>query len=356
MGDQRILKVLLNGMLAIILIGGAGFWFARKSSDSAQPVLRICAWSNYLPQNVLDQFQKQTGIRVELSFVSSNEELFAKLKAGATGFDIIRPSDYMSRQMIRLGMLRELDHGQLKNLGNLMEDVRSPAWDPGLKYTVPFSWGTTGLVINTTMVPLAPGEIPGWGMLFESPDPKRTSLLDDMREVFSAMLIWKGSTPNERNSQKLEDALTGLRNIRENILMFTSEPRQYLARSELNISHAYSMDALQASEVKPEFKYFIPREGAVRWADNFAIPTSAKHVSEAYRFIDFILDAKVASELALKGHFSTQNQPAWELLPETEKNNQVLYPDQATKARLYYLEDLGESLVIMNRMWAELKI
>ena len=356
MGDQRILKVLLNGLIAVIMIGTAGFWLARKSDDSTTPVLRICAWSNYLPQEVLNEFQKQTGIRVELSFISSNEELFAKLKAGATGFDIIQPSDYMSRQMIRLGMLHEIDHLQLKNFGNLMADVRSPSWDPGLKFTVPFSWGTTGLVINTSKVALPPGEIPGWGMLFESPDPKHTSLLDDMREVFSAMLIWKGSTPNERNPQKLEDALAGLHNVRKNILMFTSEPRQYLARSELNISHAYSMDALQASEVKPEFKYFIPREGAVRWADNFAIPNSAKHIAEAYRFLDFILDAKVASDLALKGHFSTPNQSAWELLPDAEKNNPALYPDQATMARLYYLEDLGDSLVIMNRMWAELKI
>lgn len=356
MGDQRFLKVFLNSLLAVLLVGGVSFWFAIKSSNSTQPVLRICAWSNYLPQDILDEFQKQTGIRVELSFVSSNEELFAKLKAGATGFDIIQPSDYTSRQLIRLGMLKELDRSQLKNLGNLMEEVRSPAWDPGLKYTVPFSWGTTGLVINTAKVPLAIGQIPGWAMLFESPDPKHTSLLDDMREVFSAMLIWKGSTPNERNHQKFEDALVGLRGIRENILMFTSEPRQYLARSELNISHAYSMDALQAAEVKPEFKFFIPREGAVRWADNFAIPASAKNVAEAYRFLDFTLEAKVARDLALKGHYSTPNEAAWRLLPKSEQNNLALYPDKATKARLYFLEDLGDSLVVMNRMWAELKI
>ncbi|NDE15672.1 spermidine/putrescine ABC transporter substrate-binding protein [bacterium] len=359
MGDQRILKTVLTVIkagVAIGLIGAIGYRFANRNSENAKPVLRVCAWSNYLPDEVLEEFQSRTGIKVELSLVSSNEELFAKLKAGATGFDVIQPSDYMSRQMIRLGMLREIDHAQLKNLGNLADDSRNPVWDPDLKYTIPFSWGTTGLVINTNKISLAPGEIPGWGMLFETPDPKHTSLLDDMREVFSAMLIWKGLTPNVRDSLQLAGAQDNLRKIREKILMFTSEPRQYLARSELNIAHAYSMDAIQASEIRPEFKFFIPREGAVRWADNFAIPISARHVAEAYQFLDFTLDARIASQLALKGRFSTPNQAAWQLLPDSERTNPVLYPPKETLARLHYLEDLGDALVVMNRMWAELKI
>ena len=328
MGDQRILKQFFNVLFAVALMGGIGFWLARKSTEKSAPVLRICAWSNYLPEEVLADFHKQTGIRVELSFISSNEELFAKLRAGATGFDLIQPSDYMSRQMIRLGMLRELDHSRLGNLTNLMPEARNAAWDPGLKYTVPFSWGTTGLVVNAAKVSLAelasssasslpPGEgrqAPGWELLFESPDPHHTSLLDDMREVFSAMLIWKGTSPNldakhtiadaSNSLQILETARGGLQTVREKILMFTSEPRQYLVRSELNIAHAYSMDALQAGAEKPDFHYFIPRQGAVRWADNFAIPASARHLDEAYRFLDFILEAKVASHLALRGRFS----------------------------------------------------
>ena len=380
MGDQRILKQFFNVLFAVALMGGIGFWLARKSTEKSAPVLRICAWSNYLPEEVLADFHKQTGIRVELSFISSNEELFAKLRAGATGFDLIQPSDYMSRQMIRLGMLRELDHSRLGNLTNLMPEARNAAWDPGLKYTVPFSWGTTGLVVNAAKVSLAelasssasslpPGEgrqAPGWELLFESPDPHHTSLLDDMREVFSAMLIWKGTSPNldakhtiadaSNSLQILETARGGLQTVREKILMFTSEPRQYLVRSELNIAHAYSMDALQAGAEKPDFHYFIPRQGAVRWADNFAIPASARHLDEAYRFLDFILEAKVASHLALRGRFSTQNQKAWDLLPDSEKNNPALYPDPATLARLHYLEDLGDALPVMNRMWAELKI
>lgn len=359
MGDQRILKNfhrVLKACLALALIAGVGYWLARRTGEKGKPVLRVCAWSNYLPDEILEEFRARTGIKVELSLVSSNEELFAKLKAGATGFDVIQPSDYMSRQMIRLGMLREIDHAQLKNLGNLMEESRNPAWDPELKYTIPFSWGTTGLVINTNKVDIAPGEAPGWAMLFESPDPKHTSLLDDMREVFSAMLIWKGLTPNVRDSQQLGSAQEKLRDIREKILMFTSEPRQYLARSELNVAHAYSMDAMQASDIRPEFKYFIPREGAVRWADNFAIPAPAKHLAEAYQFLDFVLDSKVASQLALKGRFSTTNRAAWEMLPESERTNPALYPDKETMGRLHYLEDLGDALVVMNRMWAELKI
>jgi spermidine/putrescine transport system substrate-binding protein len=355
MGDQRILKTILNAALAFGLMAGGGYLMVRKKTD-APVVLRVCTWSNYLTPEAVSGFEAQTGIKVELSFISSNEELFAKLRAGATGFDIIQPSDYMTRQMVRLGMLRELDHARLMNLGNLSLDARNPSYDPGLKHVLPFSWGTTGLVINTKKVNIPAGEQPGWGLLFESPDPHHTSLLDDMREVFAAMLIWKGFSPNSGDHGQLSAAKDTIRSIREKILMFTSEPRQYLSRDELHISHSYSMDALQVAAARGDFRYFIPHEGAVRWTDNFAIPSTAKHVAEAHRFLDYLLDGKVAAELATAGRFSTVNDAAKNWLPAEDRANPALYPDKETLGRLHYLEDIGDSLAVMNRMWAELKI
>lgn len=356
MDDERIVKPRLKLVGTVGVIVMAAIFLSRVAGSPKQPVLRVCAWSNYLTEEMLEDFEKQTGTRVDVSVFSSNEELFAKLRAGATGYDVIQPSDYMSRRLILLGMLKELDHLQLPNLKNLDPDARDPSWDPGLKFTVPFSQGTTGLVINTAKVPISDGAQPGWDLLFNSPDPRHTSLLDDMREVFSAMLIWRGQSPNAKDDTSLESALDALKNVRDNILMFTSEPRQYLTRSEIIIAHAFSTDAFQAIMVRPEFKYFIPREGAVQWADNFAIPTTASNVADAYRFLNFILDANVASALAHEGAFSTPNAAARALLPEAERNNRALYPDAATKARLHYLEDLGPSLVTMHRMWSELKI
>lgn len=356
MDDERIVRpwvktAVIAGIAAVaVVIFRSVAWSPRK------PVLRVCAWSNYLTDEVLADFERQTDTRVEVSVFSSNEELFAKLRAGATGYDIIQPSDYMSRRMIQLGMLQPLDHDKLPNLKNLESDAKNPSWDPGLKFTVPFSQGTTGLVINTAAVKIPEGTLPGWDLLFNSPDPRHTSLLDDMREVFSAMLIWRGHSPNTLDSDQIGHARDALRLVREKILLFTSEPRQYLTRSEITIAHAYSTDAFQAMSIRPEFNYFIPREGAIQWADNFAIPESARNVPDAYRFLNFILDAGVASQLAHEGAFSTPNAAAKALLPESERNNSALYPDAETKARLHHLEELGASLTVMNRMWAELKI
>jgi spermidine/putrescine transport system substrate-binding protein len=241
-------------------------------------------------------------------------------------------------------------------LTNLSKDARNPDYDPGLKHVVPFSWGTTGLVVNTRQVNITAGETPGWSVVFDSPDPRHTSLLDDMREVFAAMLIWKGMTPNSFPQSELHGAVEALRSIKDRILMFTSEPRQFLSRGELSISQAFSMDALQVSDSHPEFKYFIPKEGAVRWADNFAIPVTATHITEAYRFLDYLLDGRVAAELATAGRFSTVNDAAKALLPAKDLANPALYPDKATLDRLHYLEDIGDSMAVMNRLWAELKI
>src|SRR5690242_16888954 len=172
---QRIIFALV--VLATIM----GALYFLRSEESSRNTLHVCTWSNYFPDNLLDEFSRQTVVPVELSYVSSNEELSAKLKAGATGFDVILPSDYMVRQMSALNMLRGLDHAAIPNLSYLEPFYQDLPYDEGNRVSIPFTWGTTGIAINTDKVKI-PTERVSWDVLFNSPDPRRTSLLDDMRE------------------------------------------------------------------------------------------------------------------------------------------------------------------------------
>ena len=185
MGTQRIVSLFLA---LVCIIGGIIF---LRSKVSQTNTLRVCTWSNYFPDKSLEEFTAKTGIRVELTYISSNEELFAKLKAGATGFDIIQPSDYITRRLIALSMLAPLEPRLLTNLHHIDPYFFKLSYDPNLKYSVPFTFGTTGIAVNTSKVPVDTQDI-SWSFLFDSKDPKHTSLLDDMREVFAAVLFLKG--------------------------------------------------------------------------------------------------------------------------------------------------------------------
>ncbi len=343
----------IASLAAIVTVMGVAFTFLR-SPRSTTPVLRVYTWSNYLPEEVLKKFTDRTGIKVELSYLSSNEEMFAKLRAGAAGFDVIQPSDYMMRQMIRLKMLRPLDKDKLPNLIHLDPAYRTVSYDPGQVYSVPFTWGTTGIAVNTDKVKVPEGKV-SWKLLLESPDPKHTSLLDDMREVFGAVLTTQGDSINTKDPKALNLARAKISTLKNSILMFNSEPKALLLKGELNIAHIFSCDGAQASAANPKIKYFIPVEGGTLWTDNFAIPTTAQHVNEAHQFIDFILDPQVTVEIVSDKKLATPNLSARRLLNDLEQKDRSVYPDPQDLIRMKFLEDLGETLEVVSRMWTELK-
>lgn len=345
---QRILGLVV---LLGIVVGGI-FYFQKRAQTG--DVLHICTWSNYFPEGILEEFTAKTGVKIQLSYISSNEELFAKLKAGATGFDIIQPSDYMVRQLSALQMLSPLDHGTLTNLQHLEEYYTKVSYDPGNKHSVPFTWGTTGIAVNTKKVAV-PKEGVSWKLLTDSPDAKHTSLLDDMREVFGLFLIADGVSPNTKNPEALAAAKGKIQKTKEKVLMFSGEPKPLLLRDELYIAHMYSVDAIQAHIEKPEIEYFIPQEGGVIWTDNFAIPKTAVHNKEAHLFINYFLDPDNALKIVTTNHLPTPNKTAKARLPQEVLQNRNLYPSEDVLKRLHFLEDLGDTLTTVNEMWTELK-
>jgi len=349
MGTQRIL-------VAIVLIGvvGGGFLLLRGNSKSATAKLHISTWSNYYPEDLIEEFTDKTGIKVELSYISSNEELFSKLRAGATGYDIIQPSDYMVRQMAKLGMLAELDHTQLPHLSHLDPFFAKPSYDPTLKHSVPFTWGTTGITVNTEKIKVSENDL-SWRLLIDSPDPRHTSLLDDMREVFASVFFLQGISPNTTDLNAMKAAIQTLTILKPKLLTFSGEPRPLVMGREVYIAHSYSTDGVQMAVDDPKLKFFIPKEGAIVWTDNFAIPSTSREPALAHRFIDYFLDPENALKISTQNLLATPNATVKEALPETLRNNPNIYPSPETMKKLHWLEDIGDNLRKMNELWTKLK-
>ena len=348
MGAKKI------GIAGLVVLGiSLGIYFLKRGEVSDN-TLHIYTWSNYFPEGVIQDFTKRTGIKIEFSYMSSNEELMAKLRAGATGYDLIQPSDYMVRKMIALSMLLPLEHSQLTNLSNLDATYASPPYDPGQRYAVPFTWGTTGIAINTAKITI-PEEGVGWKMLVDSPDPKHTSVLDDMREVFALVLKFKGQSINATEPDVLETAKGDIAGLKSKILLFAAEPKPLLQKEEISIAHIYSCDGAQAQKENSKIRYFIPKEGGTLWTDNLAIPSSTRKRKEAHTFINYILEPDVAVSIVREKSLATPNRVARLKLSPEEQQDPVIYPPKEILEKMQYLEEIGPTLDVVSRMWTELK-
>lgn len=346
----------MNRLVALVLVlaGLVGGLVFVRNHETPTKVLRVVTWSGYFSEPILAGFTKKTGLKVELSYISSNEELFSKLKAGAAGYDIIMPSDYMVEQMARLSMLEPLNKEWLPHFSQLEDYYLNLPYDPGLKFTVPFVRGNTGILVNTELVKLPPGEV-GWDLLFHSPDPKHTSLLDDMREVNSAMLFKKGKSPNTEDKVLLKEIAGDILAAKNQVALFSSEPLPLVLRGDITIAHAFSTHAIQAAQANPKMKYFLPKEGNTVWTDNFAILHGNPKSKEAHVFIDYFLDPENALAVVLDNHLNTPNRGARAKLPLSDQKNETLYPTPAELSRMQFLRALSDGLMIMNQLWTEIK-
>jgi spermidine/putrescine transport system substrate-binding protein len=362
--NQRIAVFSRPHLLPVLLSVSLLFCACTKKSDApsstqaatagGSKVVNLAIWSNYVAQDLLNDFEKRTGIRVQISSYSSNEELLAKLQAGASGYDVVVPSDYMVFVMAKLGLARELDRTQIPNSRSLDPKYLKRSFDPENKYSVPYNWGTTGIAVNRS---LYKGEIKGWKDLFNNPDlAGKYSMLDDVRETLGAALKSLGYSLNTKNPEELGKAKDLLLKTRSRVKSYTSEPRVPLSSGELAVAHAFSTDALQAGRATVgKVEFVIPEEGCTLWLDNFVIPASAPHVKEAYAFIDFLLDAKNATTTAQNVLVAPVNKEAIPLLPPVLQQNKSLFPPESALAKCEMLEDPGEGLAVWDRLWTEVK-
>lgn len=327
---------------------------AACTSKPSQRVVNLASWSNYSSPEMLAKFEQRTGIRVQVSNYSSNEELLAKLQAGASGYDVAIPSDYMVFVMSKLGLLTELDRTKIPRAKGLEAKYLGKPYDPKNLYSLPYSWGTTGIAVNRT---LYSGQIRGWKDVIGNPQlAGKYTLLDDVRETMGAALKATGSSLNSVDPKQLDRAKALLIQARKQIKGFTSEPTMPLVQGETAIAHAYLSDSLQARKrTGGKVDYVIPEEGCTLWIDSLVIPQGAQHIEEAHAFIDFMFEAETGAQTVQSVLVASTNGGVFKLLPSELSQNKALYPDAARTAKCEMMQDLGTGLELWDRIWTEVK-
>jgi spermidine/putrescine transport system substrate-binding protein len=303
---------------------------------------------------MLEEFTRKTGIKVNESNYSSNEELLAKLQAGATGFDLAVPSDYMVSVMAKLALVQELDKSQIPNAANLDPKFLGKSYDPENKVSLPYGWAITGFAVNRS---LYDGPAASWGDLLQNDKVKgRVSLLDDVREALATALKLQGFSLNTTNPDELARAKALLAAAKKNIKAFNSTPADLLTAGEVLIAQMYSTEALVAArDSGKKIEFVIPKEGATVAIDNLVLLKGAPHPRAAYALMNFFYEKAVNADLVTRMFAGPVVAGVRDVLPPAVRDNKSLFPSEEELARCEMMEDLGAFTSQYDRAWSEIK-
>jgi spermidine/putrescine transport system substrate-binding protein len=315
-------------------------------------VLNFYNWTDYIDDKAIPNFQKQTGIKVTYDNYSSNDELFAKMSTGSTGFDLIVPTDAFVVKMKHADLLEPLDLSQIPNVKNLDERFRNADYDPGNQYSIPWQWGTTGIGYDKTKVT---DPVTDWDA-FNIPAVKgKSSYLDEARDAFALALFAMGKDPNTLNTDDLDAARDYLIDLKKKVKSITSDYQEPLKSGELLMAHAYSGDVFQIQVDNDNVEYVIPKSGAFSWVDSMAIPKGAKHPRNAMAFMNYILEPKVGAALTNFVSYGSPNKAAEPYIDKSITSNPLIYPPADMLAKLPFQKDLGEDELEYSDRWTQVK-
>ena len=340
-------KRLLIILFLLILCTGCA-----HSKDKRQ--LNVLNWSSYIPSQVILDFEKETGIRVNYGTYSSNEELLAKVSVAKEGtYDLVFPSDYMVEVMINRNLIQEMDTSKLSNVGNLNLSFLNKEYDLGNKYTLPFLAASTVIAINRDVVK---DEINSYNDLLDSKYKNEVVLIDDQRIIIGMALLANGYDMNSVNVSELEVAKKWLLKLKENLKAYDSDsPKNFLISGEASIAVLWNAEGALASMENSSIENIFPDEGVALSIDNFAIPKGAKHLNEVYEFIDYILRPEVMKVIIENYPYKTVNIASEELLSDEYLNNNAAnISDLVFNSRLY-VKNIGNDISLYDRIWAEIK-
>jgi spermidine/putrescine transport system substrate-binding protein len=318
--------------------------------------LNLYNWTTYIDPEVIKQFEQKFSAKIKYDTFESNESLYAKIKAGNPGYDIIVPSDYMVKIMVGDKLVEELNLANIPNRKNLSARFQNLNYDPNNQHSIPYQWGTQGIGYN---IKATGGEIDSWAALFDPKYKRRVALQDDLRYTLGVILMYKGFSPNSTNKDEINQAKEVIINNRENILAFHPDTGQdLLAQGQVDLVAEYSGDIFQLMEKNPDIRYVIPKEGTVLWTDNLVIPKGAPNKALAEQFINFILEPEIGAKNSNFIKYASPNQAAIDkgLIDPTILKNPNIYPSPEMFTKLKALEDVGEATKLYDEAWTEVKV
>jgi len=351
----------------------AGLALLATLARAEERVVNFYNWSNYVAPGVLDDFTKETGIKVVYDTFDANETLETRLLAGKSGYDVVVPTAYFLQRQVTANIFQKLDKSKLPNLANAWPVVtkRLAVYDPDNSYGANYMWGTTGIGYSVKAVQKILGpdaKIDSWDIVFKPENLAKFKecgihMLDSADDILPAALSYLGFNPNSTKQPELEKAADLVIKIRPYVRKFhSSEYLSALATGEICFVVGWSGDIMQARSRAAEARndieigYAIPKEGAQMFFDNLAIPADAKNVAEAYALIDYLYRPEIAAKNSDFLSYANGNLASQKLVDPKILNDKNIYPDEATIAKLFVItaRDAPTTRVI-NRLWTRVK-
>lgn len=325
---------------------------AVPASAQAEGQLNIYNWGDYINPEVLTRFTKDTGIEVTLDTYGTNEEMLAKIQAGATGYDIVFPSVHMRDIMQKLELLHDAKVNTLAGFENIDPAAKRSKVDPESSYCLPYAWGAVGVFYNKEEA----GEIESWDDFFALPDQgKKITMLDDLRETIGVALIKNGHSVNTADSDALKQAEAWLLERKDKVSAFSYDIVPLVQAGDIAAAHWYVGATIYTLEEPDKLGFVIPEEGATMYQEDICVLESAPNKESAIRFLEFYMQPEIAALNTVQQVNGTANVPARDLLPDELKANPNTNPSAEVMDKLQIFEDLGDDLRKYNRVWTKVR-
>jgi spermidine/putrescine-binding protein len=328
--------------------------------DVKSTELNLFVWTEYIPQDMLDCFEKVYNIKVNRDEYSSNEEMYAKLSKGGTNYDLVQPTDYIIAPMVRQNLLQKLDQSKLPIIQNMDPNYMNLEFDPGNQYTIPYEAGMDAIVYNADKVKNPPKS---YADLWNPEYAGHMVSLDDSRVLIGATLLTLGYDVNTTDPKQLDEAKTKLAQLVPGIKLFDSDsPKTALIAGDVDLGITWTAEAFLAQKEKPGITFVYPTEGAIRWQDNWAIPTDTQHLDAVYAWLNYTMQGDVFWLMLRDFPYINPNKAALDFaktdqadLYNAYMNSNITNPPQGAIDKGHRIKDVGDALPLYDKIWTEVK-
>ena len=324
--------ILLLCALTVLALGSSARAAATKN-------LNIYCWSEYIPQPIIDEFAKETGVKVNVENYASNEEMLSKLAAGGGEYDIIQPSEYVIEALVKEKVLHPIDHSKIPNIKNIDPQFLNMSFDPGNKFSIPFMAGTVGIIVNTDLVK---DEIKGYADVFKPANKGKIVVLDDAREIVSWAFLSNGININQVTEKNLNKIKPVLEQWLPLVKVYDSDsPKTALLNGDVSLGVVWGGEGAILLNKNKKFRWVIPSEGTHLFIDSLAIPKTAKNVENAEAFMNFILRPEISKQISEEFPYLNPNLAARELMTKKQLENPASFPSDEELKKMQIFKDIG---------------
>nr|WP_269205797.1 spermidine/putrescine ABC transporter substrate-binding protein [Clostridium botulinum] len=328
--------------------------FSLTACGKDKNALNVYNWGDYIDESVIKQFEEEYHIKVNYETFATNEDMYVKLKKGGTNYDVVIPSDYMITKMINENMLEKIDMKNIPNFKDIPGKFKNLAFDPKNQYSVPYMWGTVGIIYNTKLIK---DKIDSWDALWNPKYKDQILMVDSQRDAIAVALKKLGYSINTRNKDELKKAEQELMKQKPLVRAYVGdEVKDLMVDEEGSIAVVWSGDAVTMMKNNPNLRYVIPKEGSNLWFDNMVIPKGSAHKKQAELFINFMTRPDISLKNVDYIGYSTPNAKTMEMLDPETKNDKAAYPEDEKLKKCEVFIDLGDFIKDYDRAWTEIKV